>query len=71
VARARAAAAGSGPVALADTWIIGDTPLDVAAARQAGARSLAVATGGYGVGRLAEAGADVVLPQLGVDALPF
>jgi phosphoglycolate phosphatase len=71
VARARAAAAGSGSVALADTWIIGDTPLDVAAARQAGARSLAVATGGYSVERLAEAGADVVLPQLAVDALPF
>jgi phosphoglycolate phosphatase len=71
VARARADAAGSGPVALADTWVIGDTPLDVAAARQAGVRSLAVATGGYGTERLTESGADVVLSRLAVEALPF
>jgi len=71
VARARAAEAGSGPVAPADTWVIGDTPLDVAAARQAGVRSLAVATGGFSTDRLAQSGADVVLPLLAVDALPF
>jgi phosphoglycolate phosphatase len=71
VARARAAEAGSGPVAPADTWVIGDTPLDVAAAKQAGVRSLAVATGGYSTVRLQESGADVVLPLLAVDALPF
>jgi phosphoglycolate phosphatase len=71
IARARAAAEGSGTVAHADTWVIGDTPLDVAAAKQAGVRSLAVATGGYDTRRLIESGADVVLPQLAVEALPF
>jgi phosphoglycolate phosphatase len=71
VARARAAEAGSGRVAPADTWVIGDTPLDVAAAKQAGVRSLAVATGGYTPDRLEESGADVVLKRLAVDALPF
>lgn len=71
VARARARAAGCGPFDLADTWIIGDTPLDVAAARKAGVRSVAVATGGYSTERLAEAGADIALPLLDVDALPF
>lgn len=71
VARARAESAGSGPVDGHDIWIVGDTPLDVAAARRAGVRSLAVATGGYGTERLAEAGADVVVPVLTVESLPF
>jgi phosphoglycolate phosphatase-like HAD superfamily hydrolase len=44
--------------------LVGDTPLDVAAAREGGARSVAVASGPYGERELAEAGADVVLPHL-------
>ncbi|MEW6320381.1 MAG: haloacid dehalogenase-like hydrolase [Acidobacteriota bacterium] len=58
-ARARVPAA-----ARANTIVIGDTPLDVACGRAAGARVLAVATGGYSVDELAAAGADVVLPDL-------
>ncbi len=44
---------------------VGDHPGDVLAARTAGAISVAVATGPHSVSALAEAGADVVLPDLG------
>jgi len=47
-----------------DVVIIGDTPLDVECAVKAGARSVAVATGGYDVGALQAAGADVVFADL-------
>ena len=44
--------------------VIGDTPHDIECARVAGARSIAVATGGYSVVQLTAAGADEVLPDL-------
>ena len=44
--------------------VIGDTPHDVECARVAGATCIAVATGGYTVEQLREAGADQVLPDL-------
>jgi phosphoglycolate phosphatase-like HAD superfamily hydrolase len=47
-----------------DCLVIGDTPLDVAAAHLAGARALAVATGSYGVDALLAAGADAALADL-------
>ena len=47
-----------------DAVLVGDTPLDVAAAREAGARSVAVATGPCDARELAAAGADVVLEDL-------
>jgi phosphoglycolate phosphatase len=47
-----------------DTVIIGDTLRDVAAARAAGARSVAVATGTVSAADLASAGADIVLADL-------
>jgi phosphoglycolate phosphatase-like HAD superfamily hydrolase len=46
------------------TWVIGDTPLDLACARAGGARCLLVATGHYAMDRLVEAGPDAVLPDL-------
>jgi phosphoglycolate phosphatase len=46
------------------TVLVGDTPLDVAAARATGARAVAVATGGTSASKLAESGADAVLPDL-------
>jgi phosphoglycolate phosphatase len=46
------------------TVLVGDTPLDVAAARATGARAVAVATGGTSADELAESGADAVLPDL-------
>jgi len=44
--------------------VVGDTPFDIACARAAGMRSLAVATGRYGLEQLARAGADAVLADL-------
>ena len=46
------------------TVVIGDTPLDIAAALAAGARAVGVATGSYSADDLALAGADAVLPDL-------
>jgi len=46
------------------TVLVGDTPLDVAAALETGARAVAVATGGTPAARLAESGAHAVLPDL-------
>ncbi|MCZ7592955.1 MAG: haloacid dehalogenase-like hydrolase [Kiritimatiellae bacterium] len=44
--------------------LIGDTPSDIIAAKEIGAVSIAVATGGYSIGQLAEAGAQVVWTNL-------
>lgn len=44
--------------------VVGDTPADIACARAAGARAVAVATGGYSATELAGRGADVVLASL-------
>jgi phosphoglycolate phosphatase len=44
--------------------VIGDTPHDIECARVAGAKSIAVATGGFTIDQLREAGADEVLPDL-------
>jgi phosphoglycolate phosphatase-like HAD superfamily hydrolase len=52
----------------AHVYVVGDTPLDVAAAKAAGAVSVAVASGVYPFEALASAGADHVLPTL---AAPF
>jgi phosphoglycolate phosphatase len=46
------------------TVLVGDTPLDVAAALAAGARAVAVATGSFPAADLVAAGAHVVLPDL-------
>ena len=51
-------------VARSDTVLIGDTPLDVHAAHQNGARAVAVATGRFTVQELLDTGADAVLPDV-------
>jgi phosphoglycolate phosphatase-like HAD superfamily hydrolase len=62
VARRRAAAKyGAEPE---DVVLVGDTPLDVRAAREAGARCVAVASGPHGPEELRAAGADAVLADL-------
>lgn len=48
----------------AQVWVVGDTPADVESGRVHGARTLAVATGGYDRESLAAAGADCVLTDL-------
>lgn len=60
VAVARARAAGCPAVAPPDVVIVGDTPLDVACAIDAGVRCVAVATGGYDRDALRQAGARTV-----------
>jgi phosphoglycolate phosphatase-like HAD superfamily hydrolase len=47
-----------------ETWIIGDTPKDIACARALGARCLAVATGNFSTEALAAHGADEVVGTL-------
>jgi phosphoglycolate phosphatase-like HAD superfamily hydrolase len=56
--------ANGAPVEPRSVWVIGDTPLDVAAAQANGARCLAVATGPMDAERLRMAGADVALDDL-------
>jgi phosphoglycolate phosphatase len=68
VARRRASAVHgeSRPASFAgrSTVIVGDTPLDIAAALSAGARAVGVATGSYSAADLKAAGAHAVLPSL-------
>ena len=64
LARDRAAAGYGRDFGGPATVLVGDTPLDVAAAAESGARSVAVATGGSTAAELAAAGADRVLPDL-------
>jgi phosphoglycolate phosphatase-like HAD superfamily hydrolase len=64
LARANAARKYGREFAGTATVLVGDTPLDVAAARATGARAVAVATGGTSADELAESGADAVLPDL-------
>ena len=68
VARRRATAvherSGTAGFRGAGTVVVGDTPLDIAAALAAGARAVGVATGPFSVAELRAAGADVVLPDL-------
>ena len=49
---------------LAEVWIVGDTPRDLACARAVGVRCALVATGRTPIEDLAGLGADVVLPDL-------
>lgn len=49
----------------AETWVIGDTPKDIACARAMGAKVLAVATGQFSAAALEEYGADRVVESLG------
>ena len=64
IARTRAERAHGVAIAPQDVVLVGDTPLDVAAARAGGARAIAVATGPYDEHELSETGADAVLADL-------
>ena len=64
IARQRAKAAHGSRFDAAATILIGDTPNDVIAARDGGARVIAVASGSNSTSELAEAGADTVLEAL-------
>ncbi|MGH3278428.1 MAG: HAD family hydrolase [Trebonia sp.] len=64
VARHRAEQAHGIDIPADTTVLLGDTPNDVTAARESGARIIAVATGKDTAEALTEAGADTVLPDL-------
>lgn len=64
IALERAAAHAARPFSAKETWVIGDTPKDIACAHAIGARCLAVATGRYSAGELRQADADVVVESL-------
>jgi phosphoglycolate phosphatase len=71
VAVQRAEACGAPRVEPHDVVVVGDTVLDVACARAAGARSVAVATGPCDVDTLRKSGADVVVRDLSDTAALF
>jgi phosphoglycolate phosphatase-like HAD superfamily hydrolase len=48
----------------AETWVIGDTPRDLACARAGGAHCLLVGTGNFPASELSGLGADAVFPDL-------
>ena len=60
----RAEACGAPRVQAADVVVVGDTVLDVACAKAAGARSVAVATGPCDIETLRKSGADIVVKDL-------
>lgn len=64
IARTRAETYDIPAEAIQRVVVIGDTPHDIECARVAGARSIAVATGGYSLEQLKQAGADEVLADL-------
>ena len=64
IARSRAETYDIPSDAIARVIVIGDTPHDIECARVAGAKSIAVATGGFTIEQLKEAGADEVLQDL-------
>jgi phosphoglycolate phosphatase len=64
IARGRAETYDVPAAALERIIVIGDTPHDIACAKCAGARSVAVATGGYSMDDLRAAGADEVVADL-------
>lgn len=64
IALERAAAHAGRRFSPEETWVIGDTPKDIACAKAIGARCLAVATGRFPTEELAAHGADMVVETL-------
>jgi phosphoglycolate phosphatase-like HAD superfamily hydrolase len=64
IARSRAETYDIPAAAIERVIVIGDTPHDIECARVSGASCIAVATGGFSMDQLKEAGADEVLPDL-------
>jgi phosphoglycolate phosphatase-like HAD superfamily hydrolase len=60
----KAADKNGGAVSPEDTFVIGDTPLDIEAGKRAGFKTVGVATGTYSVDQLLEAGATFAVENL-------
>jgi phosphoglycolate phosphatase-like HAD superfamily hydrolase len=61
---AKASALHGTPLDPDEVYVVGDTPLDIAAAKRGGAVSVGVASGHYRADQLAQAEADFVLASL-------
>jgi phosphoglycolate phosphatase len=59
----KAAARQGKPIAPSDTFVIGDTPLDIDAGNRAGFHTVGVATGTYAIEELMDSGATFVIPD--------
>jgi phosphoglycolate phosphatase len=60
----KAADRNGGPIAPSDTFVIGDTPLDIAAGKRAGFKTVGVATGSYSCAELLDSGATIAVADL-------
>jgi phosphoglycolate phosphatase-like HAD superfamily hydrolase len=70
IALERAARHSGRTIDAGETWVIGDTPRDIACARAIGARCIAVATGGFSTSQLAAHNPDHLCVSL-ADAVGF
>jgi phosphoglycolate phosphatase len=64
IAVAKASSLHGVPLDPGEVYVVGDTPLDIAAAKKGGAVAVGVASGHYSVDQLAQAEADFVLESL-------
>jgi len=62
-AAAKGAARAGKPISPSDTYVIGDTPLDIDAGKRAGFKTVGVATGSYSIEELLDSGATVAIPD--------
>jgi phosphoglycolate phosphatase-like HAD superfamily hydrolase len=63
-AAAKGAARAGEPISPSDTYVIGDTPLDIDAGKRAGFKTVGVATGSYSIEELMDSGASFAIPDL-------
>jgi phosphoglycolate phosphatase len=62
-AAAKGAVRAGQPISPSDTFVIGDTPLDIDAGKRAGFRTVGVATGSYSIEELIDSGATFAIPD--------
>ena len=60
----KAAYKNGAPIAPSNTFVIGDTPLDIEAGKRAGFKTVGVATGNYSVDQLLDSGATIAVADL-------
>ncbi len=58
-------------IAESDTFVIGDTPLDIEAGKRAGFKTVGVATGQFSVDQLRDSGADLAISNFHSDRASF